>query len=270
MGNAADLKLAQQASILERGPVATVAGQETGTGKSTFAKNLVGAMRLHGIEAHHVMIESLGQSSDCEHARIEPTDQALAALIPLLAIRKANRTQILDIGGHAFDRFAKASDESNNTLLRLIKTYVVPINTKADKPSSVITMLQRITDSGVPPERIVCVFNRVVDRCEREALANFYAVLYEYASSMGIRIARAVIYECNRIRTAHGRQDLDIWQTAALSVDDIILQIAALSGQGDVAGAERLAEQLKDHSFASLPVGYFNTLFNEIFVGEPS
>ncbi len=248
--------------IAAKGPIAVVGGSQTDQGKTTVAKFLSQYAEVLGVDARHIMIDKPENPPDGEDIRFSATDADFKQLMVALASICPGQLPVLDLGGHAFEKFMRADKAFGGEVRTEIKLFIVPVMANT-KEALVLSTVQSFIQLGAPPEHIVIVFNRVTGEEEAAAIASSFPLLHEASQKLGFRICSEPVYLHSIVAECRGT-NANLFALAALDRAEIIEQRKAAHAANNEPEFERLVQLQTRRGMAQEPVANFTHVFNKI------
>ena len=239
-------------------------GQDTNTAKTTVAKFLTGFLRRKGVDAKHIMIDLPGNPSDGEDLRLTGMEDDFQALIEEVMLMDDDQLAIIDLGGHAFEKYMQSAKVFGDRSHGDAGLFVVPLMPNV-KEQVVLATVDQFISLGVDPKRIVLLFTRVDEAADNHIVTRF-AGLKKAAAEFGFRVCSVPLYFASIIQDVRGTP-LDLYELAALDREEAKreLQESRKANDGrtvDIAGKMILSDK------ALRPVLNFNNVFAEVLGGQ--
>ena len=248
--------------IAALGAVALMGGQQTDQGKTTAAKNLTHFLVSLGVDAKHIMVDKPENPSDGEDARVSTSTADLKKLMSTFASGGPTFMPILDLGGHASERYMEFDASFGNEMQGEIKLFILPVMLST-KEATILATIERFINLGAAADRIVVVFNRVTGQVEMDDLPTKFPLLRATAKTLGFRICSEPIFGWEVIAESRGT-DTNLFKLASLDKTAIVAQRNAARAAGDDAEFDRLQAINLDCAAAIKPVENFTRVFTEV------
>jgi hypothetical protein len=251
-----------KSQIAAKGPFATLGGAQTDGGKTTIAKNLCHYLRTLGVDAKHLMVDKAENPSDGEDLRLETTDRDFRRLIEALNSSGPDQLAVIDLGGHAFEKFMVYNKAFGNEASADIQMYIIPVMVNT-KEAVVLTTIDKFVALGVEPSQLVIVFNRVLGDDEAAEIPAKFPQLHAAAADLGFRICSEPVFMAQTIADLRGKEG-NLFERAAWDRKAIQERYKAAMAADDQIVSDREFRALTDRGQAIEPSNNFVKVFTEI------